>query len=290
MPASVQSQPLVLCALGFVCLILLSALVIKQHTAHGLPWLTSDEQPANSSCMPLAADSPQVERLPLNGTVGIEFIDSQSDFAPSVFCSHLFHFVEYLVAASVLLQQDGISNSQVRWLRVYHGTTPRVLGLNAWECTNSRHNLVLLHRLWPNAEPSVGNHRPPATRVIAIDRWLCDYGTELQMLLKYTPHFNAHNWHAALSRGAHSEVRRQRAVRVTYIDRQGTKRQLATESHTALLRLLGAMPGVELKQARMETIPFDEQLAIMRSTDVLIGVHGNGLTQQMFMSPRRYVV
>ena len=110
------------------------------------------------------------------------------------------------------------------------------------------------------------------------------------MLLKYTPHFNAHSWHAALRRGARVEMRRQRAVRVTYIDRQGTKRQLSTESHTALVRLLGAIPGVELKQARMETLPFDEQLAIMRSTDVLIGVHGNGLTQQMFMSPRRYVV
>lgn len=33
----------------------------------------------------------------------------------------------------------------------------------------------------------------------------------------------------------------------------------------------------------------EEQLAIARTTDVLIGVHGNGLTHQLFMRPHGFV-
>ena len=40
----------------------------------------------------------------------------------------------------------------------------------------------------------------------------------------------------------------------------------------------------------MEALSFDEIFELALETDVLVGVHGNGLGNMMFMKPKRYVV
>lgn len=42
--------------------------------------------------------------------------------------------------------------------------------------------------------------------------------------------------------------------------------------------------------AHMETMTLGEQLELDRRTDLLIGVHGNGLTHSIFMQPNRFTV
>lgn len=266
-----MSRPVGQCLVASVCLVLVAALVIKRQSAGELPW-QSVQQPLNSSCSPLAPHEAPPDASLLNATVGLEFIDSQSDFSPAVFCGHLLHFLEFTLAAFVLLQQQRLAPSQVRWVRMYHGSPPRVLGLSEWEGTDGSHNLVLLHRLWPHAQPALGKHRPEVSHVIAIDRWSCDYGAELTMLLKFTPHFDPHRWYDALHPSLEASrlpgIRRLPTLRVTYIERQGSKRGLSEASHSALVRLLSALPGVKLRMLRPEAVDFSEQLSIMEAHDL----------------------
>lgn len=262
-------NPISQCLLVAVCLILVSALVIKHQIINELT-LPSEELPVNSSCLPLSLDTPDSQQLVPNGTVGLEFVDSQGDFSPAIFCGHLFHFMEFVIAAFVLLEQGGVDHLKVGWVRVYYGSPPRVLGLNAWEGSNGHHNIMLVHQLWPNAVPALGRHRPPASRVIAVDRWSCDFGSEMQMLLKYTPHFNQYRWYDAVhhraARVSHdARLRRLAKVRVTYIEASAGRRHFTNESHRALMHVLSSMAGVQLKQLQLDSLSWNAQMAAMQA-------------------------
>jgi hypothetical protein len=91
-------------------------------------------------------------------------------------------------------------------------------------------------------------------------------------------------------------------LHVVYIDRQhntlGTSEQqsrhIAPESNTALLALLTQLaeddPLIRVSVVRFEDHPFVNQTRIARSADVLIGVHGAGLTHAFEMHPHRWCV
>ncbi|KIW92028.1 uncharacterized protein Z519_03604 [Cladophialophora bantiana CBS 173.52] len=68
---------------------------------------------------------------------------------------------------------------------------------------------------------------------------------------------------------------------ITYIDRT-TKRRLVDQA-----RLLDALrlrhPTIQLNVVDFAQLPFAQQLAVDRSTDILVGVHGAGLTHGMFL-------
>ncbi|KJZ68787.1 hypothetical protein HIM_11818 [Hirsutella minnesotensis 3608] len=72
-------------------------------------------------------------------------------------------------------------------------------------------------------------------------------------------------------------------VVVTYIRRTNTRKLLDEDTHMQALR--EAIPHINLQVIDFATIPFVEQLAIIRGTDLLIGVHGAGLTHLMFLQP-----
>ncbi|KIH87775.1 hypothetical protein SPBR_04881 [Sporothrix brasiliensis 5110] len=70
---------------------------------------------------------------------------------------------------------------------------------------------------------------------------------------------------------------------VTFIDRRGTRRLL---NGAALLAALpGRFPGdaVVVQSIDMATLSLADQVRLVQDTDVLVGVHGAGLTHTMFM-------
>ncbi|KAK4116120.1 glycosyltransferase family 61 protein [Canariomyces notabilis] len=77
-------------------------------------------------------------------------------------------------------------------------------------------------------------------------------------------------------------------INITFIDRTGSRRLL---EHEALLAAVAARhPRVRVKSVDFSTIPFAEQLQLVRETDLLLGVHGAGLTHTMFMRDGRGAV
>ncbi len=77
-------------------------------------------------------------------------------------------------------------------------------------------------------------------------------------------------------------------INLTFVDRTGNRRLI---NHDALLAAVEAKhPHVRTQAIDFATISFEEQLRLVRSTDVFVGVHGAAFTHVMFMRPGRGAV
>ncbi|TFK41768.1 hypothetical protein BDQ12DRAFT_678458 [Crucibulum laeve] len=75
---------------------------------------------------------------------------------------------------------------------------------------------------------------------------------------------------------------------VTYISRQGGQRRLSNEAHENLVDALKSLEDERIcifNVASMERLTVQEQIEHAARSTILIGVHGNGLTHQLWMSP-----
>ncbi|RDB18390.1 hypothetical protein Hypma_000336 [Hypsizygus marmoreus] len=75
---------------------------------------------------------------------------------------------------------------------------------------------------------------------------------------------------------------------VTYISRQGGGRRLREEDHEGLVRALKELEWTGICQvyvAVMEKMSLVQQVEVMAASTVVVGVHGNGLTHQLWMPP-----
>lgn len=93
-----------------------------------------------------------------------------------------------------------------------------------------------------------------------------------------------------LSEAAGCQVKRKHAnvPVVTYVDRQKTKRRLLAEDHKNLVASLAALDAegtIEFVHAQMETMDRIHQFCLAARTDIMVGVHGNGLSHQLWMRP-----
>lgn len=90
---------------------------------------------------------------------------------------------------------------------------------------------------------------------------------------------------------AYAKTARQRSssLRVTMI-RRTPPRTLSRKLERRLVNGIKALPGVDLKVVDFATISFQEQINIVGNTDVLLGVHGNGLSHILFLPPGASVI
>ncbi|KAL0576132.1 hypothetical protein V5O48_005850 [Marasmius crinis-equi] len=75
---------------------------------------------------------------------------------------------------------------------------------------------------------------------------------------------------------------------LTYISRQKGGRRLARADHEALveeLMMLEAHGFCEVQVVQMEDIPLKQQIELAARTTIMLAVHGNGLTHQLWMPP-----
>jgi len=101
------------------------------------------------------------------------------------------------------------------------------------------------------------------------------YGCERSGLIKaFTQH--------VLHRLKVPEVARNSSVRVTFLSRETAHRNVINEEE--LLEGLAAEPKVTLRRVVFnDKMPFQKQLTLMQNTDILIGMHGAGLTHLLFL-------
>ncbi|CED83753.1 Glycosyltransferase AER61, uncharacterised [Phaffia rhodozyma] len=77
---------------------------------------------------------------------------------------------------------------------------------------------------------------------------------------------------------------------VVYISRQGaSKRRLTEASHNALVKELSTLP-IDLHVAQMETMSKKDQMELVSKADIILGVHGNGMTNELWMKPGGAVI
>jgi EGF domain-specific O-GlcNAc transferase len=77
-------------------------------------------------------------------------------------------------------------------------------------------------------------------------------------------------------------------ITLTYIDRVTKRRLIDQERLIAALRR--AYPRITINVVDYATYPFEEQLRISAQSDILVGVHGAGLTHVMFMPETSAIV
>ncbi|KAF1824445.1 glycosyltransferase family 61 protein [Dissoconium aciculare CBS 342.82] len=77
-------------------------------------------------------------------------------------------------------------------------------------------------------------------------------------------------------------------LRLTFIDRQGSRKLQHQAVHFSNLQ--SAFPDVEIQLVDFANITFAEQLQLIRKTDILVGVHGAGLTHEFFLPINSTVV
>lgn len=71
-------------------------------------------------------------------------------------------------------------------------------------------------------------------------------------------------------------------TRVTYVQRSHN-RQFKSDCEKELINKIRALPNVELSIVDFAPISFREQVQIVANTDVLLGVHGNGLSHALLL-------
>jgi protein O-GlcNAc transferase len=80
----------------------------------------------------------------------------------------------------------------------------------------------------------------------------------------------------------------EREIVITYIDRKSSRR---LTNHTEYLdSIREKYPHIAVQSIDFASIPFHEQLAVIRGTDILLGVHGAGLTHGMFLPENSVMV
>jgi hypothetical protein len=82
---------------------------------------------------------------------------------------------------------------------------------------------------------------------------------------------------------------KKKKVCVTYIKRN-PPRCLTPELEKRMIAMIRSIPHVTLKVLDFAKIPFTEQIRRIEDTDVLISVHGNGLSHLLFLSQESYVI
>jgi protein O-GlcNAc transferase len=75
---------------------------------------------------------------------------------------------------------------------------------------------------------------------------------------------------------------------VTFIDRQHGRRLVDQDRLLDLANT--SLPHVEVRTADFATLPFKDQMQVVRDSDVLVGVHGAGLTHALWLKPALSVV
>lgn len=83
--------------------------------------------------------------------------------------------------------------------------------------------------------------------------------------------------------GTRSDKDGKEPIVVTFIDRRGTRRLVNNVALLEALRARFPADHVVIQSVDMATLSLPDQLRLVQDTDVLVGVHGAGLTHTMFM-------
>lgn len=211
--------------------------------------------------------------------------------ATPTFCTHYFHFLEHLLG---IWNFGGEENRKSVGLFVLasNGIDP----VENWKGANDI-TYHLIKALFPNAEIRIWESFVEQTqgkilcfeKAITSDRSMEIFKKEpyftdrmlggyFQLLSKNSlDRLAAHVW-----KYCGVEIAPFSKTRVTYV-RRAIVRRLKADCEEELINRIKKLPNVELCVVDFASIPFSEQVNIVANTDVLLGVHGNGLSHTLFL-------
>lgn len=188
---------------------------------------------------------------------------------------HLFHFLELLMVFFARKPDPD---------KVSHITFPQWEN-GSWKGKGGHtYNEWILKRMYPDV--MFGEPKDDANLTI-IDRAKLNHGNINKSWCKYIRHFDPYLWARTL------KIPRNPSSKpvVTYVSRQGARvRSMSPHIHDGFVQKMMEIPDIEFITVKMEDLEFKHQFELANRTDLLIGVHGNGLSHAAFMRPHRNVV
>lgn len=186
--------------------------------------------------------------------------------------AHFFHFMELLLIGITELHCDP---KEIDYVCIPHWPYP------SWKGKEQPHNEWVINKIFPRAKVI---HKVDETHNnTLVDRAKCDHGNINKTYAKYIKQFDPYRWFKLID----LNIEPSSKIVVTYIDRQtSSKRRLPPVVHEKILKFMNSMSDITFQHLQMESLNFEEQVSAVQKTDLLIGVHGNGLTHSLFMKPR----
>ncbi|WVQ93445.1 hypothetical protein IAU59_000519 [Kwoniella sp. CBS 9459] len=95
------------------------------------------------------------------------------------------------------------------------------------------------------------------------------------------------------SRGSANKAQ---VVNLVYVNRQASNRRFSPAIHQALLEGLYGLRGdlqhvkIKVKEAVLEHYSIEDQVALFANADIIVGIHGNGLSHEVWMPPGGIVI
>jgi protein O-GlcNAc transferase len=210
---------------------------------------------------------------------------------------HYFHFVEHLILIYNAYKTVP-KTPPVKRIVLLAYEKPRW----NWKGKNDI-NMHLLRALFPDAQVLTYYHLKKAAKkgpirmehAITSDRGLAGRHPEDQKLNKMIAPslpFIDRRYMEEMAAKVHEYMKttddRIGIKTVTHIKRSG-KRRMTDEARKALAMIVKAQ-GYEYRSVDFSELTFPQQLQIIKNTDILIGVHGNGLTHSLFLPPNSKVI
>ena len=232
---------------------------------------------------------------------------------------HYYHVMEEIITAYVRVTTLKLSNDDVTWIafhpfhkQKWRGKNDRFINSISPICNLLWKNIKLYHiHPFPTANEATIREKlikyeiPEVDQLIFIDRMKEDHGQVNKMFLKSIAHFNQFDWYQRIISSSlplqKVSINPKKQLNVIYIDRQATMRKLSSNGHTDFVNHMqmfteahnkehGDTETINFNIVKFENYTFEQQFNMVKHADVLIGVHGNGMTHQLLMHPRRYVI
>jgi hypothetical protein len=185
--------------------------------------------------------------------------------------------MEMLFVALVEMRDRGVEPQDITRLNIPHWDHP------SWKGKGVNHNEWVVNRIFKNA--TVVHYPVYTPDALVVDRATQNKGAINKMWTKHIRRWDPWQW----SRFLDLPDTQEKLPVVTYINRQNSNRRLTDRDHESIIKCLGDLGGIIFQVVVMENYSFEEQVKFMNETDVLLGVHGNGLTHAAFMKPHRAV-
>ena len=248
------------------------------------------------------------QRHPLRGVVPVEgttlFL---FEMERTICCSyHFFHILEHIVG-DWAFYGDRYFEDVKRIVLASAGEKEWILGGITWPVVWEGPNEInkhLLRALFPNAEVKTWVQFLEESRgktlcferALTSDRGVAEtrpesgrLGRMLGFSRSYFPRDAMERLADRIHAYAGTRIENSAMLRVTYLKRP-PPRMLELELEKKLLASIQAMRNVSLRVEDFARLSFKEQINVIGNTDVLISVHGNGLSHVLFLPPASKVI
>ncbi len=218
---------------------------------------------------------------------------------PNNFSFHFFHLLEHLVGAWGFYGHEHAQEVK-HIIFAANGFDER----QDWKGPNQI-NKHLLRALFPNAkvrtwQSFVRKYNQGLVRLeqaFISDRGIANFHPECAKVNKLLgaaiPHLQPKNLQSFADHiQAYAKTKLQtpsKRLRVTYLKRPPPRR-LTPDIENKLIKKISSLSNVQLKVVDFAQIPFSQQIQTIGNTDVLISVHGNGLSHILFLPPKACVM